>query len=62
MARLDRARLDVALLGRLRFAFGGGERLDSLGGRMSPRRVLGLFKTRRAERAALALDRRIFRL
>ena len=61
MARLGLARLGVALLRRLRFAFGGGERLGQFGDGLSARRALRLLETRRAERAALALDSGVFR-
>jgi hypothetical protein len=59
--RLDCASLDVALLGRLRLALGGGERLGGLGQALRPRRAVCLLKPRHAERAALARDSRIFR-
>ena len=59
--RLDLAGCGVALFGRQRFTLGGGKRLGSVGDGLSARRVFGLLKTRRAERAALALDSGIFR-
>src|SRR6202041_3255582 len=52
----------MAPFGRQSFALGGGERLGGLGAGLSARRAFGLLKTRRAERAALALDSGIFRL
>src|ERR1700722_18167149 len=50
----------MAPFGRQSFALGGGERLGCLGDGLSARRAFGLLKTRRAERAALALDSGIF--
>ena len=47
MARLDRARLGVSFLRRLRFALGGGKRLDRLGHGLSARLALRLLKARR---------------
>ncbi len=40
------ARLGVAFLRRLRFALGGGKRLDRLGDGLSARRALRLLKAR----------------
>ena len=62
MARFAGASFGVALLRSLRFTLGGGERLGQLGEALRARRALRLLKPRRAERAALALDRGIFSL
>jgi hypothetical protein len=61
MARLDRARLSVALLRRLRFAFRGGERVHKFGDGLGARRELCLLEPCGVERATLALDSGVFR-
>ena len=50
--RLYLPRFGVALFGHQSFALGGNERLGGPGSGLSARRVFGLLKTRRAERAA----------
>src|SRR5580693_8309320 len=50
----------MALFGRHGFALGGSELLGCLGDGLSAHPAFGLLKTRRAERAALALDSGIF--
>ena len=62
MARLDLPRLGVALLRRKRLALGAGQRLGQFGDRARAPFALLVLEARRAERAALALDSRVFRL
>ena len=62
MARLDLPRLGVTLLRRKRLALGAGQRLGQFGDRARAPFALLVLEARLAERAALALDSRIFRL
>ncbi len=62
MARLGLPRLGVTLLRRKRLALGAGQRLGQFGDRARAPFALLVLEARRAERAALALDSRIFRL